>query len=85
MTRFDRRSCCDVFLVLMCCRLVASSPLPSSNGLGSSMSADHPSVQQAFSVLKDHLEAIEKLQAQLKRCVCVCVCVCVCALVLPVC
>lgn len=31
------------------------------------MSADHPSVQQAFSVLKDHLEAIEKLQAQLKR------------------
>lgn len=31
------------------------------------MSMDHPSVQQAFNVLKDHLEAIDKLQAQLKR------------------
>lgn len=41
--------------------------MPSSNGQGSNMSVDHPSVQQAFSVLRDHLEAIEKLQAQLKR------------------
>lgn len=31
------------------------------------MNMDHPSVQQAFHVLKDHLEAIERLQAQLKR------------------
>lgn len=31
------------------------------------MSVDHPSVQQAFHVLKDHLEAIERLQGQLKR------------------
>jgi hypothetical protein len=31
------------------------------------MSLDHPSVQQAFHVLKDHMEAIAKLQDQLNR------------------
>jgi hypothetical protein len=36
-------------------------------GATSVMSLDHPSVQQAFHVLKDHMEAIAKLQNQLKR------------------
>jgi len=53
----------------ICCRLVSSSPLPMVDGGGGGgvMSVDHPSVQQAFHVLKDHLEAIERLHSQLKR------------------
>lgn len=50
-------------------RLVSSSPMPGA-GDGAAMpvmSMEHPSVQQAFHVLKDHMEAIAKLQAQLKR------------------
>ena len=52
------------------CRLVASAPLPSIDGAAGCpvMSTDHPSMQQAFHVLKDHAEAVECLQAQLKRC-----------------
>lgn len=50
-------------------RLVSSSPMPgASDGAAMPvMSMQHPSVQQAFHVLKDHMEAIAKLQAQLKR------------------
>lgn len=59
--------CVNDLLVL--CRLVSSSPLPSSEGTVGrpAMSSEHPSVQQVFQVLKDHLEAMERLHAQLKR------------------
>jgi hypothetical protein len=58
-----------VTLFFLTHRLVSSSPMPGA-GDGAAMpvmSMEHPSVQQAFHVLKDHMDAIGKLQAQLKR------------------
>lgn len=58
-----------LFPLLPTQRLVSSSPMPGAgDGAGMPvMSMEHPSVQQAFHVLKDHMDAIGKLQAQLKR------------------